>query len=158
MSERGRQMDQKYFNKHDRDIGRTNRGQQRITPSSPHLLQPISHSNALNIGKSDSLQNPDKINSLSQRCSKNPHKHKIQRDLIRNHTFSQRSKILQNKKVQGGQMNGHFVNILFPIFGNKYKLLTLFCGVIRLIGIILSIFTHFICSNILNHFVKKFVI
>ena len=133
MSERDRQMDQKYFNKHDRDIGRTNRGQQRITPSSQHLLQPISqaHSNVSNIAKSDSLQNPDKINSLSQRCSKNPHKHKIQRDLIRNHTFSQRSKILQNKKVQGGQMNGHFVNILFPIFGNKYKLLTLFCGVIR---------------------------
>ena len=133
MSERGRQMDQKYFNKHDRDIGRMNRGQQRITPSSQHLLQPISHSNALSIGKSDSLQNPDKINSLSQRCSKNPHKHKIQRDLIRNHTFSQRSKILQNKKVQGGQMNGHFINIIFPIYGNRYKLVTLFCGVIRLI-------------------------
>ena len=123
MSERDRQMDQKYFNKHDRDIGRTNRGQQRITPSSQHLLQPISqaHSNASNIAKSDSLQNTDKINSLSQRCSKSPHKYKAQRDLIRNHTFSQRSKILQNKKVQGGQMNGHFVNILYPIFGIKAR-------------------------------------
>ena len=121
MSERGRQMDQKYFNKHDRDIGRMNRGQQRITPSSQHLLQPISQadSNALSIGQTDSLQNPDKINSLSQRCSKNPHKHKIQRDLIRNHTFSQRSKILQNKKVQGGQIIGHFVNILCSIFGGR---------------------------------------
>ena len=132
MSERDRQMDQKYFNKHDRDIGRMNRGQQRITPSSQHLLQPISHSNALNIGKSDSLQNPDKINSLSQRCSKNPHKHKIQRDLIRNHTFSQRSKILQNKKVQGGQIISNFVNILCPIFGIKNNLNTLFCVVMQL--------------------------
>ena len=132
MSERGRQMDQKYFNKHDRDIGRMNRGQQRITPSSQHLLQPISHSNALSIGKSDSLQNPDKINSLSQRCSKNPHKHKIQRDLIRNHTFSQRSKILQNKKVQGGQIIGNFVNILCPIFGIKSNLNTLLSVVIQL--------------------------
>ena len=125
-------MDQKYFNKHDRDIGRTNRGQQRITPSSQHLLQPISHSNALNIGKSDSLQNPDKINSLSQRCSKNPHKHKIQRDLIRNHTFSPRSKILQNKKVQGGQIIGNFVNSLCPVFGIKNNLNTLFCVVMQL--------------------------
>ena len=132
MSERDRQMDQKYFNKHDRDIGRTNRGQQRITPSSQHLLQPISHSNALNIAKSDSLQNPDKINSLSQRCSKNPHKHKIQRDLIRNHTFSQRSKILQNKKVQGGQIIGNFVNILCPFFRIKSNLNTLFSVVIQL--------------------------
>ena len=132
MSERDRQMDQKYFNKHDRDIGRMNRGQQRITPSSQHLLQPISHSNALSIGKSDSLQNPDKINSLSQRCSKNPHKHKIQRDLIRNHTFSQRSKILQNKKVQGGQIIGNFFNILCPIFGINSNLNTLFCVVFRL--------------------------
>ena len=151
MSERGRQMDQKYFNKHDRDIGRMNRGQQRITPSSQHLLQPISHSNALNIGKSDSLQNPDKINSLSQRCSKNPHKHKIQRDLIRNHTFSQRSKILQNKKVQGGQIISHFVNNLCPIFGIKSNCNTLFCVHIRLMIIyLLSIFKHWICLNILN--------
>ena len=153
MSERDRQMDQKYFNKHDRDIGRMNRGQQRITPSSQHLLQPISqaHSNALNIGKSDSLQNPDKINSLSQRCSKNPHKHKIQRDLIRNHTFSQRSKILQNKKVQGGQIISHFVNNLCPIFGIKSNCNTLFCVHIRLMIIyLLSIFKHWICLNILN--------
>ena len=151
MSERGRQMDQKYFNKHDRDIGRMNRGQQRITPSSPHLLQPISHSNALNIGKSDSLQNPDKINSLSQRCSKNPHKHRIQRDLIRNHTFSPRSKILQNKKVQGGQIISHFVNNLCPIFGIKSNCNTLFCVHIRLMIIyLLSIFKHWICLNILN--------
>ena len=121
MSERDRQMDQKYFNKHDRDIGRMNRGQQRITPSSQHLLQPISqaHSNALSIGKSDSLQNPDEINSLSQRCSKNPHKYRIQRDLIRNNTFSQRSKILQNKKVQGGQMINHFVSIYVLYLGSK---------------------------------------
>jgi len=133
MSERGRRMDQKYFNKHDRDIGRMNRGQQRITPSSQHLLQPISqaHSNALSIGKSDSLQNPDKINSLSQRCSKNPHKHKIQRDLIRNHTFSQRSKILQFKKVRGGQIIGNFVNILCPFFRIKSNLNTLFSVVNR---------------------------
>ena len=135
MSERDRQMDQKYFNKHDRDIGRTNRGQQRITPSSQHLLQPISqaHSNVSNIAKSDSLQNTDKINSLSQRCSKNPHKHKIQRDLIRNHTFSQRSKILQNKKVQGGQIISHFVNNLCPVFGIKSNFNTLFYVHIRLI-------------------------
>ena len=153
MSERDRQMDQKYFNKHDRDIGRMNRGQQRVTPSSQHLLQPISqaHSNALRIGKTDSLQNPDKINSLSQRCSKNPHKHKIQRDLIRNHTFSQRSKILQNKKVQGGQIISHFVNNLCPIFGIKSNCNTLFCVHIRLMIIyLLSIFKHWICLNILN--------
>ena len=124
MSERGRQMDQKYFNKHDRDIGRTNRGQQRITPSSQHLLQPISqaHSNALNIAKSDSLQNPDKINSLSQRCSKNPHKHKIQRDLIRNNTFSQRGKILKNQKVQGGQMNRAFIHYVSYVWDGKQVL------------------------------------